>query len=440
VSAPHRPHAPSPLAPILDIAVKPRQPPPGVGIVNDMSRQETMKMRIAAAAAALSLVAGAAAAQDVKIGVALPYSGVGAELGQQADRGIELFLKMNPDAFKPYNVTLIKRDYKAPDGVTAKTVVQELFVRDKIDILTGFIYSPNAIAVAPLVSAAKRPFVIMNAGTAWITNLSPYISRVSFSMWHAGFAMGKAAAEILKAKTAAVGYTDFPPGKDSLDAFKKGFEASGGKVALEVPMGGAGAVPDFTPFLQRVKDAKPDVLFIFVPGGAHTTAVVKAYAAMGLREAGIRLIGPGDLTQDNKLQDLGAAAVGMVTMHHYNADLDNPHNKAFVAAWKQAYGADSVPDFTAVGGYDGMAAIAHVVQTLKGKVDPDKAMEALKGWKWDKSPRGPIMIDPVTRDVIMNEYLSEVVLKDGRLFMKNIGMIPNVKDACKELKVGRCGS
>jgi branched-chain amino acid transport system substrate-binding protein len=398
-----------------------------------------MKMRIAAAAAALMACGGSALAQEVKIGVALPYSGVGAELGQLVDRGIETFMKMNPDAFKPYKVTLVKRDYKAPDGVTAKTVVQELIVQEKVDIITGFIYSPNAIAVAPLVHAGKKPLVIMNAGTAWITTLSPYITRVSFSMWHAGFSMGKASAEILKAKTAVVGYSDFPPGKDSLDAFKRGFESAGGKVIGEVPMGGAAAVPDFTPFLQRIKDQKPDVLFVFVPGGAHMSAFVKAYGAMGLREAGIKLVGPGDLTQDSKLQEIGSAAVGMVTMHHYNADLDNPYNKAFVAAWKAAYGANAVPDFVAVGGYDGMAAIAHVVQTLKGKIDPDKAIEALKGWKWDKSPRGPIMIDAVTRDVVMNEYLSEVVMKDGKLYMKNIGMIPAVKDACKDLKVGRCG-
>ncbi len=398
-----------------------------------------MKMRIAAAAAALSLIGGAAAAQEVKIGVALPYSGVGAELGQQVDRGIELFLKMNPDAFKPYTIKLIKRDYKDPGGATAKTVVQELIVQEKVDIITGFIYSPNAIAVAPLVHAGKKPLVLMNAGTAWIPNLSPYIARVSFAMWHAGFAMGKAAVEILKAKTAAIGYTDFPPGHDSRDAFKRGFEAAGGKIVDEVPMGSAAQVPDFTPFLQRIKDKKPDVLFVFVPGGAHMSAIGKAYGAMGLRAAGIRLIGPGDLTQDSKLQELGEAAVGMVTMHHYNADLGNPYNVAFVAEYKKAYGAKEVPDFVVVGGYDGMAAIAHVVQTLKGKIDPDKAMEALKGWKWEKSPRGPIMIDPVTRDVIMNEYLSEVVMKDGRLYMKNIGMIPNVKDACKELKVGRCG-
>jgi len=399
-----------------------------------------MSKRIVAAAAALALSAGVAQAQEVKIGVALPFTGVGAELGQLVDRGMQLFLKMNPDAFKPYTIKIIKRDTKNPGGADARTALQELIVQEKVDLLAGLIYSPNAIAVAPVVNSAKKPLIIMNAGTAWITNLSPYISRVSFSMWHAGFAMGKAAAEILKAKTAVIGYSDFPPGKDSLDAFKRGFETHGGKVIDEVPMGGAAQVPDFTPFLQRIKDKKPDVLFVFVPGGAHTSALGRAYGAMGLREAGIRMIGPGDLTQDSKLQEIGDAAVGMVTMHHYNADLDNPYNKAFVAAYKKEYGEKEVPDFVAVGGYDGTAAIAHIVQTLKGVIDADKAMAALKGWKWDKSPRGPIMIDPVTRDVIMNEYLSEVVKKDGRLYMKNIGMVPNVKDACKELKVGRCGN
>jgi branched-chain amino acid transport system substrate-binding protein len=393
-----------------------------------------------AAGLAFALAAGTAAAQTVKIGIALPYTGVGAELGQQVDRGIATFMKLNPQAFGPYKVELIKRDYKAPDGATAKVVVQELIAQDKVDIITGFIYSPNAIAVAPIVDAAKKPLVIMNAGTAWITNLSPMIARVSFSMWHAGFAMGKATAEILKAKTAVVGYTDFPPGKDSLDAFKRGFESAGGKVIDEIPMGGAGAVPDFTPFFQRAKDKKPDVMFVFVPAGDHATAVVKTYGALGMRAAGIRLIGPGDITQDNKLQAMGDAAVGLVTMHHYNADLDNPANKAFVAQWQKDYGANSVPDFTAVGGYDGMAAIAHIVVTLKGKIEPAAAIEALKGWKYANSPRGPIMIDPVTRDIVMNEYLSEVVKgPDGKLRQKNLGKIEAVKDMCKELKVGRCG-
>jgi branched-chain amino acid transport system substrate-binding protein len=388
--------------------------------------------------ATASLAAAGANAQTVKVGVVLPFTGVGAEFGQQVERGIQMFIKLNPTAFGPYKVEIVKRDSKNPSGAEAKTAVQELIAQEKVDLVTGFIYSPDAIASAPLVSAAKTPMVIMNAGTAWITNLSPMISRVSFSMWHSGFAMGEAAAKFVKAKTAVVGYTDFPPGKDSLDAFKRGFEANGGKVIDEIPMGGPGQVPDFTPFFQRAKDRKPDVFFVFVPAGDHAVGVVKTYGALGMRQAGIKLIGQGDITQDIKLQSMGDDAVGLITVHHYNADLDNPANKRLVAAWKQDYGPNSTPDFMGIQGYDGMAAIAHVVTTLKGQIDADKAMEALKGWKYDASPRGPIMIDPVTRDIVMNEYLSELVKVDGRLVQKNIGVINAVKDMCKELKEGRC--
>jgi branched-chain amino acid transport system substrate-binding protein len=313
-----------------------------------------------------------------------------------------------------------------------------LITQEKVDILTGFIYSPDAIASASLVTEAKKPMVIMNAGTAWITNLSPMISRVSFSMWHSGYAMGEAAAKTLKAKTAVVGYTDYPPGKDSLDAFKRGFESAGGKTIDEIPLGGPGQVPDFTPFFQRAKDKKPDVFYVFVPSGDHAVAVTKTYNALGMKQAGIKLVGPGDLTPDHKLQSMGDSAVGLITIHHYNADLDNAANRRLVAAWKQEYGANATPDFMGVQGYDGMAAIAHVVTTLKGRVDAEGAMQALKGWKFDASPRGPIMIDPLTRDIVMNEYLSELVKVGGRLVQKNIGVVTAVKDMCKELKEGRC--
>jgi branched-chain amino acid transport system substrate-binding protein len=398
----------------------------------------TIKARFAPALAAVALAALAAGAQaQVKVGVVLSYSGVGAEFGQQIDRGIQMFMKLNPKAFGSCKVELVKRDSKKPDGAEAKTAVQELIAQDKVDILTGFVYSPDAISTASLASAGKKPVVIMNAGTAWITDLSPMISRVSFSMWHAGYSMGQAAAKVVNAKTAVVGYTDYPPGKDSLDAFKRGFESAGGKVIDEIPMGGPGQVPDFTPFFQRAKDKKPDVFFVFVPAGDHAVGVVKTYAALGMRQAGIKLIGPGDITQDTKLQAMGKDAVGLITMHHYHADLDNPQNKRLVAAWKKEYGADATPDFMGVQGYDGMAAIAHVVQTLHCKIDPDKAMLALRGWKYD-SPRGPIMIDPKTRDVVMNEYLSELVMKDGRLYQKTIGTTNAVKDMCKELGVGKC--
>jgi branched-chain amino acid transport system substrate-binding protein len=388
-------------------------------------------------AASAAMVAGASA-QEVKVGVVLPFTGVGAELGQQADRGLELYLKLNADKVAPYKITLIKRDSKAPDGAGAKIAVQELLTQDKVDALIGWSYSPDAIASAPVVNAGKKLAVITNAGTSFITNLSQDYIRTSFTMWHSGYALGVAAAKTLHAKTAVVAYTDFPPGKDSLEAFKNAFEANGGKVIDAIPSGGPGTVPDFTPFLQRAKDEHPDVLFVFVPAGDHATAVVKAYGALGMAAAGIKLIGPGDIVQDTKLQAMGDAAIGLITMHHYNADLDNPENKRFVAAWKKEYGADSTTDFFAVGSYDGMAAIVHAVQATKGKMDGEDAVKSLLGWTFN-SPQGPIMIDPETRDIIMNEYLSEVVKgPDGKLHEKNLAVIDHVKDQCKAQAIGNC--
>jgi branched-chain amino acid transport system substrate-binding protein len=397
-----------------------------------------MSKRLIAAFAALAVTAGGAVAQEVKVGVVLPYTGIGAELAQQIERGMDLYLKLNPDQVKPYTIKFIKRDSKAPNGAEAKVAVQELLTQDKVDAIGGFVYSPDAIGSAPIVAAGDKLTVIMNAGTAFITNLAPEFVRTSFTMWHSGYAMGEAAAKTLHAKTAVVAYTDYPPGKDSLAAFKTAFEANGGKVIDAIPAGGPGAVPDFTPFFQRAKDEKPDVLYVFVPSGDHASAVVRTYGALGMRADGIKLIGPGDITQDIKLQGMGDAAVGLITMHHYNADLDNPENKRFVAAWKKDYGADSTPDFTAVGGYDGMAAIVHAVQATKGKMDGEAAVKSLLGWKFN-SPQGPIMIDPATRDIVMNEYLDEVVKgADGKLHQKVIGQIDQVKDKCKELAVGPC--
>ena len=402
-----------------------------------------MSKRMIAAVAATVVAAGlamtqAASAQEVKVGVILPYTGVGAELAQQIDRGMELYLKLNADQVKPYTITLVKRDSKAPDGAAAKIAAQELLTQDKVDVLAGWVYSPDAIASAPVVNAGKKLAVIMNAATSFITNLSGDYVRTSFTMWHSSYALGAAAAKQLHAKTAVVAYTDYPPGKDSLKAFKNAFEANGGRVIDAIPAGGPGQVPDFTPFFQRAKDEKPDVMFVFVPAGDHATAVVKTYGALGMAAAGIKLIGPGDIVQDIKLQGMGDAAIGLITMHHYNADLDNPQNKKFVAAWKAAYGADSTPDFTAVGGYDGMAAIVHAVQATKGKMDGDDAVKSLLGWKFN-SPQGPIMIDPETRDIIMNEYLSEVVKgPDGKLHEKQLAVVDSVKDQCKVLARGPC--
>ena len=318
--------------------------------------------------------------------------------------------------------------------------MRELITRERVDLLTGFVFSPNAIASAPLVTQGRVPMLIMNAGTAWITTLSPYIARVSFSMWQAGYPMGRYAREELGCTSAAAGYTDYPPGKDSVEAFRLGFEQAGGELIDAIPMGGPREVPDFTPFFQRVKDATPDCFYIFVPSGNHATAIARTYTELGLREAGIRLIGPGDITQDTVLQGMGDGAEGLVTMYHYAADYDNPQNRAFVEAWKAEYGADSVPDFMAVAGWDGMAAIAHVVRTLDGDLsDPEAVMAAFKGWTFD-SPRGPIMIDPETRDIIHDEHAHEIVRdENGRLINVVLDTIPQVKDPCKALGIGRCG-
>jgi branched-chain amino acid transport system substrate-binding protein len=397
-----------------------------------------MSKRLIAAVAALAVSAGGAAAQEIKVGLVLPYTGIGAELTQQTERGIEQYLKLNADQVKPYKITLIKRDSKAPNGAEAKVGVQELLTQDKVDAIAGFMYSPDAIASAPLVTAGGKLAVIVNAGTSFITNLSGDYVRTSFTMWQSGYTMGVIAAKNLHAKTAVVAYTDYPPGKDSLEAFKHAFESNGGKVIDAIPAGGPGAVPDFTPFFQRAKDQHPDVLYVFVPAGDHATAVVKTYAALGMAAAGTKLIGPGDIVQDTKLQAMGDAAVGLVTVHHYNADLDNPVNKRFVASWKKDYGADSTPDFVAVGGYDGMAAIVHAIHATNGKMDGAEAVKSLEGWKFD-SPQGPIMIDPQTRDIVMNEYLDEVVKgADGKLHEKVLETISGVKDECKALAVGPC--
>ena len=305
---------------------------------------------LVSAAVALMLASTGAMAETVKVGVVLTTSGGAAEFGQQISRGMELYLKEHPEALGGHEVELIVRDSKRPGGDIAKTATQELIAREGVDILAGYVFSPNAMSIAPMISQSKTPTVIMNAGTAWIPSLSPYFARVSFTMWQSGYIMGQYAAGALGAKTAAVGYTDYPPGKDSLAAFKAGFESGGGTVVDAIPMGGPREVPDFTPWFQRVKDKAPDVFFVFVPAGNHATAVMKTYGDLGMADAGVRLVGPGDITQDTKLQGMGDGAVGLVTIHHYSADYDTPANNAFVKAWKAAYGADTTPDFMGVGG------------------------------------------------------------------------------------------
>jgi branched-chain amino acid transport system substrate-binding protein len=391
--------------------------------------------------AAVGLWSGAAARADtIKIGIMLPYSGVNADLGDVMEKAIDLYVKEHGTTVGPHKIELIKRDEGPASGAQAKTVATELITRDKVQMIAGVVFSPSAIAMAPLMSQAKIPFLIGNAGTAWITNLSPYIARLSFSMWSTGYPMGLYAAKSLGCKTAAMGYTDFPPGKDSTDAFKAGFEEAGGKVIDSVPMGNPVQVPDYTPFFTRVKNEKPDCFYVFIPSGPHASGIVKTYGELGMREAGIKLIGPQDVTPDSKLQGMGDAAIGTITMASYSNDLDNTVNRDFVKAWHAAYGADNYPDFQSAAAWDMMHAIYDVVGKLDGKMDNgEKVMEALRGWTAE-GPRGKVVIDPDTRDVVQDEHALEVIRKpDGKLGHKVLGVIEQVKDECKILKVGRCG-
>ncbi len=395
---------------------------------------------LGAAALALAL-GGPAQAETVKIGVVLPFSGANADLGHQIDKAFDLYVKLHAKDIAPHKVEIIKRDEGPPTGAVAKTVTTELITNDKVQVVTGFVFSPSAIALAPVITQSKVPMVIANAGTAWITNLSPYIVRLSFSMWHPAYPMGAYAHDKIGCKTAAMAYTDFPPGKDSTEAFKTGFEKAGGKITDSIPMGSPVQVPDFTPFFQKIKDEHPDCMYVFIPSGAHATGVMKAYGELGMRKAGIKLIGPMDLIPDNKLQDMGDAAIGTIVMGHYAVDLTGAQNKSFNEEWHKAYGADSYPDFMSAAGWDTMHAIFDTIKKLNGNLsDGAKVVDAMKGWSAD-GPRGHVMIDPATRDIVQDEHAMEVYRKpDGKLGERILGTTKAVKDECKILKVGRCAS
>ena len=284
-----------------------------------------------------------------------------------------------------------------------------MITREKVELVTGVIFSPNAMSVAPLATAAKVPFVVMNAGTSWITTLSPYIARVSFTMWQAGFIMGEHAAKVMGCKTAVSGYTNYPPGKDSVAAFKRGFEGAGGKVVESLPMGGPRSAPDFTPFFQRVKDKKPNCFYVFVPGGNHAAAASKTYVALGMSQGRHQTDRSGRchprLCSCRALAPPSPAPSWRSTT---TPTCQTRPTKAFVKAFKAEYGPKAITDFVSVGGYDGMAAIFHAIKSAKGKrLTAKGTIASLRGWKHN-SPRGPIMVDPVTRDIVQNIYVSQV--------------------------------
>src|SRR3989440_1763087 len=372
------------------------------------------------------------AQQTIKIGFITSYSGLNANLGPYMERAVRLYIKQHEKELPPgVKIELVIRDDTGPNPDKAKQLAQELVVRDRVNILAEVIWTPNAMSIAPIATEAKVPFIIMNAGTAVITTRSPYIARTSFTLWQSSYPLGQWASK--KFKTAYTLVSDFGPGHDSEEGFTKSFTEGGGKVvaSVRVPLQN----PDWAAYLQRVKDAKPDALMVFIPAGKTATAVMKNYADLGLSQAGIKLIGPGDITTDEELPNMGDVALGVLTVHHYSAAATRAANKEFVAAWKKEYGQNEVPNFLSAGSWDGTALIFEAIKEQKGKLDPDKTMEIFKQWKFEQSPRGPISIDPETRDIVQNEYLREVRKVNGQLANVETETVAKaLKDPWKELQ------
>jgi len=391
-----------------------------------------MRLLKALVLAAFALCASAAFAQTIKIGFITSYSGLNGNLGPYMERAVRLYVKLHQKELPPgVKIELLTRDDTGPNPDKARQLAQELVVRDKVDLLAGVIFTPNAMAIAPIATEAKVPFVIMNAGTAVITTRSPYIARTSFTLWQSSYPLGQWASK--KFKTAYTLVSDFGPGHDSEEAFIKGFTEGGGKIvgSVRVPLQN----PDWAAYMQRVKDARPDALKVFIPAGKTATAVMKNFSELGLDKAGIKLIGPGDITTDEELPNMGDIAIGVLTVHHYSAAAERPANKAFVAAWKKEYGADEVPNFLSAGSWDGTDMIFAAIKAQKGKLDPDRTMEIFKHYKNADSPRGPISIDPETRDIVQNEYLREVRKVGGQPANVELETVATaVKDPWKALQ------
>jgi branched-chain amino acid transport system substrate-binding protein len=387
-----------------------------------------LKQHLAVLALAAGLGAPALAADPVKIGLVVPMSGPFAAYGKQIVNGVKLYLAGQGDTFGGRKVELIiKDDAPGTAGDVSKRLAQELVVKDKVDILAGFALTPAAFAVAPVATEAKKPMVVMNAATSAITTKSNNLVRVSMTLPQntAPIATWAAKNGIRNVFTLVA---DFGPGQDAETQFKKTFTAAGGKVIGEVraPVSN----PDYGPFLQKIKDAKPDAVFLFLPPGAGTIAFMKGFSERGLAQAGIRLIATGDLSDEEIVDAIGDSALGLTTSFHYSEAHKSPENAAFTAAYAKAYPKDR-PNFMAVGGYDGMHLIAEVLKKTQGDTSPEKFVEAAKGMKWT-SPRGAISIDPATRDIVQTIYIRRVEKIGGKLQNVEFDQVPDFKDPGKE--------
>jgi branched-chain amino acid transport system substrate-binding protein len=385
-------------------------------------------MTAGVAAMALSFAAASTQAQDaVKIGALLPMTGPQQSTGVQIAAAIRLYMAQNGDTVAGKKVQLIIKD----DGAKAETsrrLAQDLIVNEKVNFVVGFGVTPTALAVGPLATQTKVPEVVMAAGTSVITKVSPYVVRTSFTLPQSTVIIADWALKNGIRKVVSL-VSDYFPGIDAEGSLKDTFAKGGGQVveAIRVPL----ANPDFAPFLQRARDAKPDAVFVFVPSG-QGGIFVKQFIERGLDKAGIKLIGPGDVTDDDLLNGMSDQVIGTVTAHMYSAAHPSEKNKAYVAAFKQA-NAGMRPNFMSVGGYDGMHLIYEALKKTGGKTDGDSLLAAMKGMAWE-SPRGPISIDPETRDIIQNIYMRKVEKVGGELYNVEFETFPNVKDPGKVAK------
>lgn len=392
-----------------------------------MDRQRRMGLAALIGVLSMGAVAlPAAAAEPLKIGMVLPMSGPFAGYGKQIREGAELYLQQHGGALGGRKVELVIKDDTGVAPEISKRVAQELVVQDKVDILAGFGLTPSAMAVAPVATEAKKAMIVLNAATSSVTTKSNYIVRVSMTLPQntAPIATWAYKNGVRKVYTVVA---DYGPGHDAEETFKKTFTAAGGEIVGEVrtPVKN----PDFSPYLQKVKDLHPDAVFLFIPTGEQGVGFMKGFVERDLGKAGIRLIATGDLTGETALDALGDPSVGVITSFHYSEAHDSPENKAFTQAWYKAYGPDR-PDFMSVAGYDGMRLIDEALKKTGGDASGDRLVEAAKGMKW-VSPRGPVSIDPATRDIVQTVYIRKVARVGGKLQNVEFDQVPDFKDPAK---------
>jgi len=367
----------------------------------------------------------ALAEDTVKIGLTCPYSGQFADGAVQLDNGIKLYVKQHGDTVAGKKLEFIRKDEGGPAPDVAKRLAQELVVRDKADILACNLMTPNTMAVADVSAQAKKFMVAMNAATSVITTKSPYMVRTSFTVWQVNEALGAWAYKngVHKAYTLV---SDYGPGWDGEAAFTKGFKDAGGEIigAVRYPV----TNQDFSAFLQRAKDANPDGIYIWVPGGTQPAAIGKAIAERGIDTKKIKVMGQGELTFEDALKSMGDAGLGLITGFHYDVNHQSAMNKKFVADYNAEFHRN--PDMFSTGGYDGMHVIYAALEKTKGNTDAQALVDAAKGMKWE-SPRGPMSIDPETRDVVQTVYIRRVEKVNGQLVNVEFDKIENVKDPWK---------